>query len=462
MLAWAKRRPSRARGGRGRASRRGRDTLSGRPLEPVGPARATAHAAAQAKEAERVAEHIQRVEARWLPVRPTPRRPSATRKAGAGTARPHAAPLALSCSPLSCGSSPHPKKRTRRGRPPKAEAPGGGPLSPPGAPRGPAPLWTRSGNGAKFTAAYHTPLNVGYRGLADLRHFRLCVTGTDSPRGEMQACQGTWSRTSLNTDPSAPRGARGRKTLSSLMPQNRPFRSKRPAAPGKSRNATEPIWRGGSTNSLLFVQNRSTAPTYQVQNTNIPAIQPVRRRAHRPQRVVSCGHFVWPPLARGHTASTLRPQGCVPAPDTPPGGVLPRAGSNQSPFQRRQGEYGALHRLLTSARPPGSTAGTRPETPSDYGPAGPGGSRVRCLALPPRAQRNPPGTPPVESAPSRTRRAAGPSCPAVAGRAGPGHAPAAARPGRSCPSSRGTMTRSAIKAEPSPVPSPRNSIRPPS
>ena len=42
---------------------------------------------------------------------------------GAGTAGPPAASLALSCAPLSCGSSQHPQKRPRRGRPPQAEAP---------------------------------------------------------------------------------------------------------------------------------------------------------------------------------------------------------------------------------------------------------------------------------------------------------------------------------------------------
>ena len=68
MLVWAKRRPSRARGGRGQAvSTSQRYAFSRRPLEPVGPASGhKAYAAAQAKEAERVAEHIQRVEARWF------------------------------------------------------------------------------------------------------------------------------------------------------------------------------------------------------------------------------------------------------------------------------------------------------------------------------------------------------------------------------------------------------------
>ena len=42
---------------------------------------AVAYTAAQAKEVERVAEHIQRVEAAGLPVRPTPRRPSPTMQA---------------------------------------------------------------------------------------------------------------------------------------------------------------------------------------------------------------------------------------------------------------------------------------------------------------------------------------------------------------------------------------------
>ena len=84
--------------------------------------------------------------------------------------------LALSCSPLSCGKQSAPPKSGRGEavrRRPKLPL-DGGPLSPLGAPRGDSgPLRTRSGNGAKFTAAYHTPLNVGYRGLSDLRHCRL-------------------------------------------------------------------------------------------------------------------------------------------------------------------------------------------------------------------------------------------------------------------------------------------------
>src|SRR5262245_36932889 len=51
-LAWTKCRPPRARGVRGWAPRHGRETLSGCPLEPVGPPGGGAYAAAQAQEAE--------------------------------------------------------------------------------------------------------------------------------------------------------------------------------------------------------------------------------------------------------------------------------------------------------------------------------------------------------------------------------------------------------------------------
>src|SRR5262252_1326592 len=65
-LAWTKCRPPRARGVCRWAPRRGRDTLSGRPLEPVGPPGGGGICHAQAKEAERVAEHVRHVEARWF------------------------------------------------------------------------------------------------------------------------------------------------------------------------------------------------------------------------------------------------------------------------------------------------------------------------------------------------------------------------------------------------------------
>ena len=99
-----------------------------------------------------------------------------------------------------------------------------------------------------------------YRGLADLRHFRLCVTGTDSPRGEMQACQGTWSRTSLNTDHQHRAALLGSKTLSSLMPQNRFFRSKvasRPSAiPIKVFEHVVLMFKGGRADYGIFCWRR--------------------------------------------------------------------------------------------------------------------------------------------------------------------------------------------------------------
>ena len=85
---------------------------------------AVAYAAAQAKEAERVAEHVQRVEARWFACAADAEAAIAEYEGrGPGTAGPQAAPLALPCPPLSCRSGQCPQKRTRRGRPPKAEAP---------------------------------------------------------------------------------------------------------------------------------------------------------------------------------------------------------------------------------------------------------------------------------------------------------------------------------------------------
>jgi len=124
LLAWPKRRPSRARGVRGRASRRGRDTLAGRPLEPV--RLASGHGVG------RRSSQRGRACRRARPARGSPlvclcrrRRGGHQRRGrpGAGTAGPHAPPLALSGSPLSGGSRQPPKKRTRRGRPPKTEVP---------------------------------------------------------------------------------------------------------------------------------------------------------------------------------------------------------------------------------------------------------------------------------------------------------------------------------------------------
>jgi hypothetical protein len=146
MRAWAQRRPARARGVRGRASRPGRAPLSGRPREPVGPA--SGHGVG------RRPRHRRRACRRAHPARGSPlvglggrRRggPPRLGRPGAGTAGPHAAPLALSCAPLSGGSRQHPQKAAAA-RPSAAGRgpPGGGPLSPPGAPRGPAPRCGRA------------------------------------------------------------------------------------------------------------------------------------------------------------------------------------------------------------------------------------------------------------------------------------------------------------------------------
>ena len=142
MLAWTKRRPSRASGVCGRASRRSRETLSGRPLEPGSPA--SSHGVC------RRPSHRGRACRRAHPARGSPRVGLCGRRRGgqqrlcrpgAGTAGPPAASLALSCAPLSCRSSQHPHKAAAAR--PSAEGrgpPGRGPLSPGRAPRGPAPL----------------------------------------------------------------------------------------------------------------------------------------------------------------------------------------------------------------------------------------------------------------------------------------------------------------------------------
>ena len=85
---------------------------------------AGAYTAAQAKEAERVAEHIQRVEARWFACAADAEAASAD-YAGRGQGRRGRTPrlwryhaLHYRVEAVTC-----PKKRTRRGRPPKGEAP---------------------------------------------------------------------------------------------------------------------------------------------------------------------------------------------------------------------------------------------------------------------------------------------------------------------------------------------------
>ena len=84
---------------------------------------ATAYAAAQAKEAERVAEHIQRVEARGFACA-ADAEAAISDYEGRGQGRRGRTPRpgALMCSTIMWKPSA-PKKRPRRGRPPKAEAP---------------------------------------------------------------------------------------------------------------------------------------------------------------------------------------------------------------------------------------------------------------------------------------------------------------------------------------------------
>jgi len=85
---------------------------------------ATAYAAAQAKEAERVAEHIQRVEARWFACA-ADAEAAISDYEGRGQGRRGRTPRLWRYHALhyQVEAVSTPKKRTRRGRPPKAEAP---------------------------------------------------------------------------------------------------------------------------------------------------------------------------------------------------------------------------------------------------------------------------------------------------------------------------------------------------
>ena len=126
MLAWTTRRPSRVSGGCGRASRRSeRRCLVFRSSQGAQQA-ATAYAAAPATEAERVAEPLQRVEARGLACAADAEAASSA-YAGRGQGRRGRPPRLWRSHvlhyPVEAVSPP--KQRPRRGRPPTAEAPQG-------------------------------------------------------------------------------------------------------------------------------------------------------------------------------------------------------------------------------------------------------------------------------------------------------------------------------------------------
>ena len=116
-MAWTKCRPPRARGVRGWAPRRGRDTLSGSSSSQLAHQAAVAYAAAQAKEAERVAEHVRHVEARWFGrVADAEAAIAEYGGAGPGSAWAPATAVALPCSTLS-GRSDQCSPKTDTSRP---------------------------------------------------------------------------------------------------------------------------------------------------------------------------------------------------------------------------------------------------------------------------------------------------------------------------------------------------------
>jgi hypothetical protein len=131
-LAWATYRPPRASGVRCGAPRRGRDTLAGGPLEPVGAADGGGVCCrpSQGSRAYRSARP-----ARGSAVVCLCRcRGGGHRRLGrpwAGTAGPQATPVALSCPALSCRSYQGPQE-TARSRPSAEDrgTPSRGPLSP--------------------------------------------------------------------------------------------------------------------------------------------------------------------------------------------------------------------------------------------------------------------------------------------------------------------------------------------
>jgi hypothetical protein len=94
------------------------------PSSQVAQQAAVAYIAAQAKEATRIAEHIQRVEARWLACEADAEAVISAYE-GRGQGRRGRTPRPWRYHTLHYGveAVSSPKKRTRRGRPPKAEAP---------------------------------------------------------------------------------------------------------------------------------------------------------------------------------------------------------------------------------------------------------------------------------------------------------------------------------------------------
>src|SRR4030095_8320423 len=85
---------------------------------------AMAYTAGQAKEAERVAEHIQRVEARWVACAADAEAAIADYEGrGQGTRARNPPPWHYHALHYRVEAVSVPKQRTQRGRPPKAEAP---------------------------------------------------------------------------------------------------------------------------------------------------------------------------------------------------------------------------------------------------------------------------------------------------------------------------------------------------
>jgi len=177
LRAWAQRRPWRARGGRGRASRRGSAPCAGRPRAPVRPA--SGHGVCR-RPRQRGCAWRRAPPARGSPWVGLGRRRRGGQQGlcrpGAGPAGPHATPRALAWAPLACGSrQPPPTAAAAR---PAAEGrgpPRGGPLSPGRASRGPAPLCGRPW----VDGAGHPPAVRG----GDGGRAAPGVSGTPSHRG---------------------------------------------------------------------------------------------------------------------------------------------------------------------------------------------------------------------------------------------------------------------------------------
>ena len=132
LLAWATCRPSRARGGRGRASRRGSEPVAGRPREPVSPASGPGVC--------RRPSPSGRACRRAPPARGRPLVCLSRRRGQGRRGRPPRPWRSQGLHAHGDAVSP-PTKRPRRG------PPGGGPLSPGRAPRSPAPLCRGAGVG---------------------------------------------------------------------------------------------------------------------------------------------------------------------------------------------------------------------------------------------------------------------------------------------------------------------------